>query len=109
ILIETIPPSLIVHFANVIQKPSQHPYDDLKAAILQHTKPSAPESVEKLLQQECIGDLKPTPLLNRMKLLAPGESFNTDIWKLLYFKKLPYFIQPILANALNTDPIRITG
>ncbi|VUZ50494.1 unnamed protein product [Hymenolepis diminuta] len=50
ILIETIPPSLIVLFANVIQKPSQNPYDDLKAAILQHTQPSAAERVEKLLQ-----------------------------------------------------------
>ncbi|VUZ38832.1 unnamed protein product [Hymenolepis diminuta] len=43
ILIETIPPFLTVHFANVIQKPSQNPYDDLKAALLQHTQPSAAE------------------------------------------------------------------
>ncbi|VUZ57020.1 unnamed protein product, partial [Hymenolepis diminuta] len=49
-LIEAIPPSLVVHFANVIQKPSQNPYDDLKAAILQHSQPSAAERVEKLLQ-----------------------------------------------------------
>ncbi|VUZ39991.1 unnamed protein product [Hymenolepis diminuta] len=92
-------------FADVIQKPSQNPYDDLKAAILQHTQPSAAERVEKLLQQECTGDLKPTALLNRMKLLAPGESFNMDFWKILYFKKLPSNIQPILANALKTEPI----
>ncbi|VUZ38749.1 unnamed protein product, partial [Hymenolepis diminuta] len=38
-----------------------------------------------------------------MKLLAPGESFDTDFWKLLYFKKLPFYIQPILANALKTE------
>ncbi|VUZ56750.1 unnamed protein product [Hymenolepis diminuta] len=40
-----------------------------------------------------------------MKLLAPGESFDTDFWKLLYFKKLQFYIQPILANALKTEPI----
>ncbi|VUZ55076.1 unnamed protein product [Hymenolepis diminuta] len=95
----------IVHFANVTQKSSQNPYDDLKAAILQHTQPSAAERVEKLLQLECIGDLKPTALLYRMKLLAPRECFDTDFWKLLYFKKLPFYIQPILANALKTKPI----
>ncbi|VUZ44950.1 unnamed protein product, partial [Hymenolepis diminuta] len=90
---------------DVIQKPSQNPYDDLKAAILQHTQPSAAERVEKLLQQGWTGDLKPTALLNRMKLLAPGESFDTDFWKLLYFRKLPSNIQPILANALKREPI----
>ncbi|VUZ51837.1 unnamed protein product [Hymenolepis diminuta] len=89
----------------IIQKPSQNPYDDLKAATLQHTQPFAAERVEKLLQLECTGDLKPTALLYRMKLLAPGESFNKDFWKLLYFKKLPSYIQPILANALKTEPI----
>ncbi|VUZ43795.1 unnamed protein product [Hymenolepis diminuta] len=40
-----------------------------------------------------------------MKLLAPGESFNTDFWKILHFRKLPSNIQPILANALKTEPI----
>ncbi|VUZ44866.1 unnamed protein product [Hymenolepis diminuta] len=105
ILIEIIPPTLIVHFAHVIQKPSQNPYDDLKAAILQHTQPFAAEKVEKLLHQGCIGDLKPTALLKKMKLLAPGDSFDTDFRKLLYFKKLPFYIEPILANALNTEPI----
>ncbi|VUZ51375.1 unnamed protein product [Hymenolepis diminuta] len=40
-----------------------------------------------------------------MKLLASGEFFDTDFWKLLYFKKLPSYIQPILANALKTEPI----
>ncbi|VDL64892.1 unnamed protein product [Hymenolepis diminuta] len=88
-----------------MSRPSQNPYDDLKAAILQHTQPFAAEKVEKLLHQGCIGDLKPTALLKKMKLLAPGDSFDTDFRKLLYFKKLPFYIEPILANALNTEPI----
>ncbi|VUZ51376.1 unnamed protein product [Hymenolepis diminuta] len=53
ILIETIPPSLIVDFTNVIQKPSQNPNDDLKAAILQHTQLSAAKRIGKLIQQVC--------------------------------------------------------
>ncbi|VUZ50495.1 unnamed protein product [Hymenolepis diminuta] len=40
-----------------------------------------------------------------MKLLAPGESFDTDFWKILYFKKLPSYIQPILVNGLKTEPV----
>ncbi|VUZ46811.1 unnamed protein product [Hymenolepis diminuta] len=99
VLIEIIPPSLIVQFANIIQEPSPNPYDDLKAAILQHTQQSATERIEKLLQQEWVGELRLTALLNGMKLLAPGESF---FWKLLYFKKLPSYTQPVLVNALKT-------
>ncbi|VDL59796.1 unnamed protein product [Hymenolepis diminuta] len=94
-------------FANIIQKLSSNPYDDLKAAILRHIQSSATERVGKLLQQECIGDLKPIALLNRMKLLAPGESFDTNFWKLLHCKKLSSYIQPILANAPKTERIEL--
>ncbi|VUZ40636.1 unnamed protein product [Hymenolepis diminuta] len=55
--------------------------------------------------QVCIGDSKPIALLNRMKLLASGESFDMDFWKILHFKKLPSSMQPILANALKKEPI----
>ncbi|KAM3183053.1 hypothetical protein ACTXT7_011102 [Hymenolepis weldensis] len=72
VLIETIPPSLIVQFTNIIQNPSPNPYGNLKAAILQHTQPFAAERVQKLVQQECVGDLRPNALLTWMKLLAPG-------------------------------------
>ncbi|VUZ44860.1 unnamed protein product, partial [Hymenolepis diminuta] len=46
VLIETIPPSLIVQFANITQKPSSNPYDDLKAGVLRHTQPSTAERDE---------------------------------------------------------------
>ncbi|KAM3181404.1 hypothetical protein ACTXT7_014445 [Hymenolepis weldensis] len=83
VLIEVIPPSLIVHFADIIQRPSSNPYDDLKAATLQHTQPSAAV----------------------MKLLAPGESFDIDFWKPFNFIKLSSHIQPILANTGKTKSI----
>ncbi|KAM3181116.1 hypothetical protein ACTXT7_014990 [Hymenolepis weldensis] len=41
VIIETISPPLIVQFANIVQKPSPNPYDNLNAAILQHTQPFA--------------------------------------------------------------------
>ncbi|VUZ44738.1 unnamed protein product [Hymenolepis diminuta] len=84
VIIGTIPPSLIVQFANIIQKPSQ---------ILMMTS--------KLLSYDISNHLQPSGI----KLLAPGESLDTDFWKLLYFKKLSSYIQPILANALKTEPI----
>ncbi|VUZ49246.1 unnamed protein product [Hymenolepis diminuta] len=58
-----------------------NPYDDLKTAILQHIQPSAAERVEKLLQQECVEELRSSEVFNTMKLFAPGESFDTDYWK----------------------------
>lgn len=60
--------------------------DDLKAAILQQTRPSAVEQVQKFHQQECIGDLRLTVLLIRMRELAPEESFDAAFWKLVYLK-----------------------
>ncbi|VUZ55348.1 unnamed protein product [Hymenolepis diminuta] len=42
-----------------------------------------------------------------MKLLAPGESFDTNFWKLLHCKKLSSYIQPILANAPKTERIEL--
>ncbi|VUZ47540.1 unnamed protein product [Hymenolepis diminuta] len=42
---------------------------------------------------------------SEMKPLTPGESFDLDFWKILYFKKLPSYIQPVLANALKTESI----
>ncbi|KAM3180456.1 hypothetical protein ACTXT7_016243 [Hymenolepis weldensis] len=86
VLIETIPPSRIVHFANIIHKTFHNPFDDLKAAILQHTEPSAVERVEKLLQQECVGESRPTAW---MKLLAPGESFHSDFLKSSFLNNTP--------------------
>ncbi|VUZ41571.1 unnamed protein product [Hymenolepis diminuta] len=77
---------------NIRSQLSSNPYCGFKVAILQHTQTSAAVRVEKLLQEECLGDLRPTALLNRMKLLAPEESFDTDFWKLLYSKKLPSYI-----------------
>ncbi|VUZ42531.1 unnamed protein product, partial [Hymenolepis diminuta] len=91
--------------ANTIQKPSSNPYYDLKAAILQYTQLSATERVQKLLQQQCLEDLRPIALVKLMKLLVSGESFETEFWKLLYFEKLPSYMQPISAKVLKTKLI----
>ncbi|KAM3180519.1 hypothetical protein ACTXT7_016129, partial [Hymenolepis weldensis] len=50
-----------------------------EVSILQHTHLCEAVRIEKLLQLACLGDLRPTALLIRMKLLAPGESFDTDL------------------------------
>ncbi|VUZ45366.1 unnamed protein product, partial [Hymenolepis diminuta] len=76
ILNETNPASFIVQFANIIQQPSSNPYGDFKAAILKHTQSFVAERVQKLPQQKYVGDMGPIALLTRMKLLAPGESFD---------------------------------
>ncbi|VDL59509.1 unnamed protein product [Hymenolepis diminuta] len=55
------------------KKPSLNPYDDLKTALLQPTQPSVAERVQKLLQQECVGNFRVIALLNEIKLLAPRE------------------------------------
>ncbi|VUZ43954.1 unnamed protein product [Hymenolepis diminuta] len=65
---------------------------------------SQAEQVEKLLRQKYIGDSRPNAVLNRMKLLTPGESSDADFWKLLYFKNSSY-VQLIVANTFKIKPI----
>ncbi|VUZ40567.1 unnamed protein product [Hymenolepis diminuta] len=65
VLIITIPPSLIAPFANVIQGLLQNPMMNLK--LLSYNVSSYPQ-------------------VNKMKLFAPEESFDTYFWKLLILK-----------------------
>ncbi|VUZ51661.1 unnamed protein product, partial [Hymenolepis diminuta] len=53
-LAHSIPPSIIVHFAVIIQPPSSNPYDDLKVSIFQQTRPSAADRIQMLFERECV-------------------------------------------------------
>ncbi|VUZ55769.1 unnamed protein product [Hymenolepis diminuta] len=48
------PPPSIVHFANIIQKPSLNLNDDLKASVLQYIQPFAAERVRKRFEANFI-------------------------------------------------------
>ncbi|VUZ54495.1 unnamed protein product [Hymenolepis diminuta] len=82
VLIKTIPPFLIVQFANIIQKPSPNPYDDLKAAILQRTQPSISE---------------------RDEIIHIRRIFRYRLLEAIMLKKLPSYTRSIFA--LKTESI----
>ena len=80
---------------------SDEPYEDLKSAVLTRLQTSAATRLQELLTKEELGNEKPTNLLLRMKKLLGDKysSFDQDVFKQLYYQRLPATIQSNLFSV----------
>lgn len=89
---------------------SEHPYEDLKAALLQRLQSSVTTRLRELLSKEELGSEKPSDLLRRMTQLLGDkyQSFDRDLFKQLFYQRLPPAIQASLfsvKDSLEPDAI----
>ena len=83
---------------------SDTPYEDLKAALLKSLQSSVATRLRELLSKEELGDEKPSQLLSRMKHLLGDkyQSFDPDLFKQLFYQRLPPHIQRSLFSVRDT-------
>ena len=83
---------------------SDTPYEDLKAALLKNLQSSVATRLRELLSKEELGDEKPSQLLSRMKQLLGDkyQTFDADLFKQLFYQRLPSHIQRSLFSVRDT-------
>lgn len=98
-----IPPDVLTQVSDVISAAinSSTPYEDLKAACLSRLQSSTAARLQELLSKEELGNEKPSNLLLRMKKLLGDRysAFDKDIFKQLYYQRLPAAIQTNLFSV----------
>ena len=83
---------------------SDTPYEDLKTALLKSLQTSVATRLRELLSKEELGDEKPSQLLRRMKQLLGDkyQSFDADLFKQLFYQRLPPATQRSLFSVKDT-------
>ena len=103
-----LPPDVLSQVSDVITTAvtSTTPYEDLKAAVLKRLQSSVAARFRELLSKEELGGEKPTDLLRRMKQLLGDkyQSFDEDLFKQLFYQRLPPDIQRALISVKSKLP-----
>ena len=110
--VSLLPPDVLPQVSDVISAASTSttPYDDLKTAVLTRLQSSITTRLQELLSKEELGDEKPSDLYRRMKQLLGDKfhSFDADIFKQLFYQRLPPAVQRCLfsiKDSLQSDAI----
>ena len=88
----------------ILRPPPDHPYDELKQALIKRTEASEQRRLQQLLTAEELGDRKPSQLLRRIQQLlgdsgpAPDSAFVRE----LFLQRLPPTARMILASSAST-------
>ncbi|XP_046382352.1 uncharacterized protein LOC124153300 [Ischnura elegans] len=80
----------------ILNPPEGEPYKRIKGELIQRLSVSQDQKIRQLLEQEELGDRKPSHLLRSMRSLA-GASMPDDILRSLWLNRLPSLVQSILA------------
>ena len=80
----------------------ESPYDELKKRVLEHFAVSDDRRIQQLLQDEMLGDQKPSQLLARLRRHAYRFNCEESLIRALWLKKLPVTCQQLLACMPGT-------
>lgn len=81
----------------ITQPPKEEPYSKLKHAIISRFSDSYEEKIRRLLENEPLGDRKPTSFLRHLKSLA-GTTFPEQALKTIWINRFPPNVQFVLAS-----------
>ncbi|XP_026482636.1 uncharacterized protein LOC113390126 [Ctenocephalides felis] len=79
----------------ILNPPKVEPYTKLKKEIIQRLSQSQDQKIRRLLQQEELGDRKPSQFLRHLTSLA-GPLLDENILRTLWLQRLPTHTQQIL-------------
>lgn len=93
----------------IVTRPLSLPYSNIKARILLRFTRSVDERIHKVLNEESLGDRRPTQLLLRMQsLLADCNApLDSTFLKSLFVSKMPDYIRMHLATTIETTTVEI--
>ena len=99
----TLPPEVAQEVRDlIVTRPATDPYDALKAAVIKRTSVSEQRRLRELLNDEELGDRKPSQLLRRMQQLLGPRKFDEVLLRQLFLQRLPTHVQSILAVSKDT-------
>lgn len=99
LIVAALPPEISCEVRDVLlQRPVNAPYSTLKSRLLQRLTSSFDERIQRLLQEETLGDRRPTQLLIRMKsLLNSPDALTNSFLKSIFIQRLPDNVREHLA------------
>ena len=107
-IVASLSPEIAMEIRDLLlHTPEDHPYDVLKAKLIERTAESEQRRLRQLLTAEELGDRKPTHLLRRMQQLLGERAGALDgaILKELFMQRLPTNVRMVLASASERAPL----
>jgi len=97
-LITALPGNILSEFAEFLNEETTTPYSDLKNRIIKSKKMSTTYHLEKLLENQAMGDRKPSDILRIMKRhfkeAEPGVNPNcSNLLRMKFLRTLPLQVQ----------------
>ncbi|XP_012148641.2 uncharacterized protein LOC105663574 [Megachile rotundata] len=85
----------------IMNPPANEPYKELKTEFIRRLSASQEQKTRRLLEQEEIGDRKPSQFLRHLRMLA-GTFMSDGVLRTLWMGRLPANMQVILATQRDT-------
>ncbi|XP_049269298.1 uncharacterized protein LOC125757647 [Rhipicephalus sanguineus] len=99
---------VVAEFHDLVCTPHETtPYDHFKTTVLQRKSVSVRRRLQQLLNEEELGDRRPSELLRRMQQLLSGCKLdvNSPLLRELFFQRLPQNVVLALATAPDDLPL----
>lgn len=101
-VLAALSPNVISQLTEVIAAiPATDRFDYVKQKIIEHFADSEQRRLNRLLSELPLGDKKPSELFFEMKRVA-GSTLGEAALKGLWTKRLPEFVQPVVAASTGT-------
>ena len=84
----------------IITPPTEKPYDVLRETVTTSVTASTHKRISQLLEQETIGDSKPSQFLKRLQKLAEGAT-DKSIVKHIFLQRIPTQYKVAIAACIN--------
>ncbi|XP_039954165.1 uncharacterized protein LOC126755716 [Bactrocera neohumeralis] len=88
----------------ILNSPNSELYTTLKNRIITQSADSEQKRVKKLLQEQELGDMRPSQLLREMRSLA-GSEINDNILKSIWMSRLPSNMRLIIS--ISNEPLEV--
>ena len=88
----------------IITPPTEKPYDVLRETVTTSVTASTHKRISQLLEQETIGDSKPSQFLKRLQKLAEGAT-DKSIVKHIFFQRIPTQYKVAIAAQDEYTPV----
>lgn len=97
-IIATLAPEVATEVRDLLLAPPENPYTTLKAALIKRVGVSDDVRLTQLLEDEPLGDRRPSQLLRRMRQLLGASTMDDTILRRIFIKRLPPACRAILAG-----------
>lgn len=90
----------------ILNPPLEFPYTCLKEQMIKRLGSSQASKTKKLIEEETIGDLRPSQFMRRLRTLG-GSTINDELIRTIWLSRLPKLTQAILAahSDLSLDKL----